>query len=317
MRKVLVKESGIAGLLLAGIFVIFFLWISIEMIGFAPTWFALIFMAMPVIFILLILAKGTSVLAGNKRASALFRNSEISGMGIAFPEELEYELGTLSLDGYWVSTGRNRSYRVRRSFQAREKNRGTFVEFPGEPFRVQVLRDGTGRVEAPAVRIISEPYRDVLLIFLTDEGTVEGSGSMALTKGSDVARVTFQGEGRYLIGTAQAELSKARKVRVEVGSRKVWKKIAEGQNFEFTFSPLPDEKTVVFAHYRTLSPLTLVKNLWRDSTVLGHGTFELKAVLDVPLARDVVEKAQFTVKLENEEKKAEKGEFKEEWGVFE
>ncbi|WP_457742164.1 hypothetical protein [Thermococcus sp.] len=33
-----------------------------------------------------------------------------------------------------------------------------------------VLRDGTGRIEAPAVKILSEPYRNVILIFFTDEG---------------------------------------------------------------------------------------------------------------------------------------------------
>ncbi len=313
MRKVLVKESG-AFAVFAVIFAVLFIWVAIGIIGFAPKWFAILFLTIPVLFVIMVLTRGTGVFMGNRRASTLFEGSEVSESGITFPEELEYETGRVALDGYWTSTGRNRSYHVRRSFRAGERRTGAFLEFPSEPFRVRVLRDGTGRIEAPAVRILSRPYRDVLLIFLTDEGIVEGNGSVTLTRGRDVATLTFRGDGRFLIGTVQAELSKARKVRIEVGSGKVWRKIAEGQSFEFTFSPLPEEKTVVFANYKTVSPLSLVKTLWRDSAVLGHGTFELKAVLDVPLARDVVEKDSFIVELTDRERKDEKNEFEEEWG---
>jgi len=316
LQKVLVRESGTLAVFAVVVFAVFFIWIAIGILSFTPTWFALLFLAMPVLFVIIALAKGTSVFTGNKKASALFENSDVSESGVTLPEELEYETGRVALDGYWTSTGRSRSYHVRRSFEAREKKTGTFVEFPNEPFRVEVLRDGTGRVEAPAVRILSGPYKDVLLIFLTDEGEITGSGSLTLSKGSDVATVTFRGEGRELRGSVQAELSKARKVRIEVDSGKVWKRIAEGHSFDFSFSPLPEEKTVVFANYKTVSPLSLVKALWKNTTVLGHGTFELKAVLDIPLAKDVVEKAGFRVELRKEEKveKRRKDEFEGEWG---
>jgi len=313
VKKVLVRESGTLVVFAVVVFAVFFIWIAIGMLSFAPTWFALLFLVMPVLFILLALAKGTSVFTGNKKASALFESSSVTESGVTFPEELEYETGRVTLDGYWTSTGRSRSYHVRRSFEARERETGAFIGFPDEPFRVQVLRDGTGRVEAPAVRILSGPYKETLLIFLTDEGEVTGSGSITLSKGSDVATVTFRGEGKELRGTVQAELSKARKVRIEVGSEKVWKRIAEGQSFDFSFSPLPEEKTVVFANSKTVSPLSLVKALWKDSAILGHGAFELKAVLDVPLARDAVEKAGFRVELRKEEKGEKEG-FEEGWG---
>ncbi|GEM_PF-1942218 len=317
MQKVLVKESGTLAVFAVVVFAVFFIWVAIGMLGFAPTWFALLFLAMPVLFILIALAKGTGILTGNKKASALFEGSSLAERGVTFPEELDYETGRVALEGYWTSTGRSRTYHVRRSFEAWERKTGAFVEFPNEPFRVEVLRDGTGRVEAPAVRILSGPYKDVLLIFLTDDGEVTGSGSITLSKGSDVATVTFRGEGRELRGSVQAELSKARKVRIEVGFGKVWKRIAEGQSFDFTFSPLPEEKTVVFANYKTVSPMSLVKALWKDSTILGHGAFELKAILDVPLARDVVEKAEFRVELREEKaEKRERSEFEEEWGFW-
>ncbi|WP_297063203.1 hypothetical protein [Thermococcus sp.] len=313
LQKVLVKERGTIAVLAVVIFAIFLIWVAIGMPSFVPTWFALLFLAMPVLFILIALAKGTGIFTDNKKVSALFEGSEVSGSVITFPEELEYETGRVLLEGYWVSTGRSRSYRVKRKFEARELGKGLSLEFFNEKFRVLVLKDGTGTVEAPAVRILGEPYRDVLLIFLTDEGEIKGESTINLSRGGDIARVTFRGEGKQIAGTVQSGLSKARKVRIKVGSEKVWKKIAEGQNFNFAFSPLPEEKTVIFASYRTVSPLSLIRGLWKDSVVLGHGTFGLKAVLDVPLARDVVETADFTVELGNggEEKESE-----EDWGLW-
>ncbi|WP_457742165.1 hypothetical protein [Thermococcus sp.] len=85
-------------------------------------------------------------------------------------------------------------------------------------------------------------------------------------------------------------------MKIEVGSERVWRRIAEGQNFEFAFLTLPEEKTVAFTNYKTVSPLSLIRNLWRDTAVLGYGNFELKVVLDVPLTRDVVERTTFRVK---------------------
>ncbi len=314
LRKVLVKEGGITAVFATVAFAIFFVWVAWEMMGTEMLWFALFFLAIPAVLILLALTKGTSILTGNRKTSALFSSATLSENGVAFQEEIEYEKGRVELEGYWTSNGRSRSYHVKRNFQSGERGRGTFVEFPREKFKITVLRDGTGRVEAPAVRILDEPYKDVLLVFLTSRGHVNGSGSLTLSRESDVATVTFGGDGKRLTGTVQVELSRARKVRIEVGSGKVWKRIAEGLNFDFSFSPLPDEETVVFAHYKTVSPLTLVKSLWEDSTVLGHGAFELKAVLDVPLARDVVEKAQFTVKLGEAGVKGKEEETGEEWG---
>ena len=314
MRKVLVKGEGITAVFAVVAFAIFFIWVAWEMMGTAMLWFALFFFAIPVILILLAFSKGTIILTGNRKTSALFSSATLSENGVAFQEEIEYEKGRVELEGYWTSSGRSRSYHVKRNFQGGGRGRGTFVEFPREKFRVTVLRDGTGRVEAPAVRILSEPYRDVLLIFLTNRGRVNGSESLTLSRESDMATVTFRGDGKELRGTVQGELSRARRVRIEVGSGRVWKRIAEGLNFDFSFSPLPDEETVIFTHYKNVSPLTLVKNLWKDSTVLGHGTFELKAVLDVPLARDIVEKAQFTVELGEAGVKGEEEKTGEEWG---
>ncbi len=217
MRKVLVKEGGITAIFATVAFAIFFVWVAWEMMGTEMLWFALFFFAIPVILILLAFSKGTIILTGNRKTSALFSSATLSENGVAFQEEIEYEIGRVELEGYWTSS----SYHVKRNFQSGERGRGTFVEFPREKFRITVLRDGTGRVEAPAVRILSEPYRDVLLIFLTNRGRVNGSESLTLSRESDMATVTFRGDGKELRGTVQGELSRARRVRIEVGSRRV------------------------------------------------------------------------------------------------
>ncbi len=183
LRKVLVKEGGITAVFATVAFAIFFVWVAWEMMGTEMLWFALFFLAIPAVLILLALVKGTSILTGNRKTLALFSSATLSEGGIAFQEELEYEVGRVELEGYWTSSGRSRSYHVKRNFQGGGRGRGTFVEFPQEEFKVTVLRDGTGTVEAPAIRILSEPYKDVLLVFLTSRGHVNGSESLTLSQG--------------------------------------------------------------------------------------------------------------------------------------
>ncbi len=305
-RKLLIKEGGIVTLAAVLIFSIFFIWIAVGMLDFAPAWFSLMFIATPVLFVLFVIFRGMSVLTGNRKASILFSNSEISDSEITFPAELEYEVGRLLLEGYWsystMNTGtgvtNSRSYRTRRSFTPEMKSRGLKAEFPRGPFRVELRGDGTGTIEAPAIRILEGPYRDVLIILLTDEGEVEGEGSITLVKGSDTAQISFRGDGRFVEGSVWAGLSKSRRVRVEYGSNGMWRTVAEGRNeFSFRFSTLPEEKIVIFSHYSSVSPRSILRKLWKGPVILGHGSFELRGVLDVPLGRDVSDTAIFKVNL--------------------
>jgi len=333
MRKVMIKE-GTWNVAIAVVFALFFIWVGLSALQFAPIWFSAVFLSVPILVIVIALSRSSLFSSGLRHVSSLFNSAEVSGDRIILPEEVEYETGRISLDGYWtysyattpVGTSttmgtRRRYYRTRRSFRASKRGRGMEIQFPSEPFRVEILGDGTGTVEAPAVRILSDPYRDALLIFLTDEGEVSpvGSTNLTLSKGNDVAQISLRGEGRFLAGTVQAELSRARKVRIEVGSGNVWRKVAEGQNFEFRLSTLPEEKIVVFAHYKTASPLLMLKKLWKGPTILGHGSFDLKAVLDIPFGKDVTDGTTFNVdvvqkKPEENEKKSGGTKFERGWG---
>ena len=314
MKKVLVKDNPMGIMAIGVVFVAFFIFIALSVIRFmspiAPSGFTAPFLIFPVLFLVALLVIGAKIITGGRKASLLFNQTAVSETSVSFPEEVDYEVGRLFLEGYWAysstttssGTTSSRNYHTRRNFRPEKRGRGLEVELPNGPFRVELRADGTGIVDAPAIRIRSGPYKDGLLIFLTDKGEVVGEGSLSLNKGSDTAQVNFRGEGKFLRGSVWAELSKARGVRIEVGSGDVWKRIASGRNFDFSFSTLPEEEIVIFTHYGTVTPLSILKKLWKNSVLLGHGTFELKAVLDVPLARDVVETAVFRVEFEEKQK---------------
>ncbi|WP_297487267.1 hypothetical protein [Thermococcus sp.] len=327
MRKVFVKENPVGAMVIGTVFTLFFLFVALSILGsmssFLPSSFTLLFILIPFLVLAVIIVAGFRIWGEGRKASALFREAVLSETSVSFPEEVSYDVGRVFLEGYWTyehtttSSGTtSRRYRTRRSFRTEEKGRGMEAPLPMGPFRVELRQDGTGTIDAPALRIRGGRYDGSLIISLTDEGRILGEGQLDLSKGNDMAQVRFRGEGKFLRGSVWAELSKARKVRIEIGSGGLWRKVAEGKGFDFSISTLPEEKMVIFTHYDSVSPRSILKKLWSGPVIMGHGSFELKAVLDIPLGRDVVEKAQFTVELEEGEEKAEKGGIKEEWGVF-
>ncbi len=116
-------------------------------------------------------------MAEGKRAEALSSLLSTSGKMVSFPEELEFERDTIEVSGWW-SGGRNRTYHTSRKFTPAERLRGSGLEFMDSEFTVTVHRDDTGKLVVPAVRIISEPYGDVILAFLTNNGSVIGNGTL-------------------------------------------------------------------------------------------------------------------------------------------
>lgn len=319
MKKVLVKENPLGVMVVGTVFTVFFLFMALSILGSAssliPTWFSLTFILVPVLILVVLFAKGAVVLGGGRKASALFKEASLSETSVGFPEEVDYEVGRVFLEGYWTyehtttgsGTTSSRRYRTRRSFRTEERGRGLEARLPEGPFRVELRPDGTGIIEAPALRIRGGRYDGSLIIVLTDRGTVRGDGQITLSKGNDMAQVSFRGDGKFLRGSVWAELSKARKVRIEVGSGGLWRRVAEGKGFDFSFSTLPGEKTVVFTHYGSVTPRSILGKLWNGPVIMGHGSFELKAVLDIPLGRDVVETSPFKVEFEEKRRGEEKG----------
>ncbi len=248
--------------------------------------------------------------AEGKRAETLASLISTSGKMVSFPEELEFERGTLEVSGWW-SGGRNRTYHTSRKFTPAERFRGSGLEFLNSEFTVTVHRDGTGKLVVPAVRITSEPYRDVILAFLTNHGSVIGNGTLRVSGGEDAAEVSFEGEGRFIRGRVYSSLSKARRVKVAITKEgfDYERVIGTGKSFEFNHPMLPEERVLLVSGYNTLSPRLLIGKLGRDTLLLGHGEFILKAILDLRFRPDVSAEKTFRVELKTEGK-----EFEEEWG---
>ncbi len=248
--------------------------------------------------------------AEGKRTEALSSLLSTSGKMVSFPEELEFERGTLEVSGWW-SGGRNRTYHTSRKFTPAERLRGRGLEFMDSDFTVTVHRDGTGKLVLPAVRITSEPYRDVILAFLTNNGSAIGNGTLRVSYGEDAAEMSFEGKGRFIRGRVYSSLSKARRVKVAITKEgfDYERVIGAGKSFEFSHPMLLEERVLIVSGYNTLSPRILIGKLGRDTLLLGHGKFILKAILDLRFRSDISAEESFRVELKTEEK-----EFEEEWG---
>ena len=248
-----------------------------------------------------------------RRAQNFAEVASFSDSGVSFPEELEFELGTIEMRGYWVGSGRNRSYHVERKFVLKGNERASTTPFPSEGFKVTVASDGTGSVAAPAVRITDGPYKDIVLLFFTNEGEVGGSGTITLATDKDSAQVSFRGEGKFITGSVYSELRKARRVKVAISAEgfSYEKVLGKGQGFEFRESMLPEEKVVMVGTYGTATPRMVAKALGGGAVVMGHGEFAIRGILDIPLRPDVRAEKTFRVELSGEEKGGK--EF-EEWG---
>ncbi|WP_297463707.1 hypothetical protein [Thermococcus sp.] len=318
MRLVVLSERGSA---LALAFMVVFMAVFLAMFGFMLLnvpggsvfilGFSAFFMATMLFGVYALLRKRREY----RRAQNFAEMVSFSDSGVSFQEGREFEIGRLEMRGYWVGSGRNRSYHVERKFIPGEKGVGSSIPFPSEGFRVTVAGDGTGEVSVPAVRIRDEPYKGILLLFFTDEGAVRGSGTITLAVDEDSAQVSFRGDGKFITGSVYSELRKARGVKVTIGAEGFSHErvIGRGRSFEFRKRMLPKEKVVMVGTYGTVTPKMVLSSLGDGTVVMGHGEFIIRGILDVPLRPDVRAGETFTVELEGGK---EEKEFEEEWSVF-
>ncbi|ASJ08188.1 hypothetical protein A3L11_02680 [Thermococcus siculi] len=322
MKVVVLKESGSA---LALAFMVIFLMIFAAIFGFMlfsvqggeliVLGFFAFFMAIVFFGIYALVKKRREYGRAQRFADAC----TFSDSGVSFPESLEFEYGTLELRGYWVGSGKNRSYHVEREFTPSKKSRASNVAFPEEGFKATVAFDGTGKVSVPAVRITDELYRDIVVLFFTDEGEVKGAGTVTVSTDRDSAQVNFRGEGRFITGTVYSSLNKARRVKVALTAKgfDYEKVIGKGKSFEFREPMLPEEKVIMVGTYGTVSPKLILSGFNGETVVMGHGEFRIRAILDIPLRPDIKAEESFRVELrERAEGEREEKEFEEEWGVF-
>jgi len=318
MKVIVLKERGSTlALIFMVIFMVLFTLPLIYMLINVPE--GRLFMLGFFVFFLLMMSLGAYSLL---RRRGEYRRAEnfaslvgFSDSGVTFPEELEFETGTLEMKGYWVGSGKSRSYHVERKFIPKEKKRASRVPFMGSPFKVAVSPDGTGFVKAPAVRITDELYKNIVVLFFTDEGDVRGSGTVTVATESDSAQVNYRGDGKFIAGTVYSTLTKARGVKVAISAEgfEYEKIVGKGRSFEFRERMLPEEKVIMVGSYGTATPKMVGNGLGGGTVILGHGEFIIRGILDIRLRPDVRAEETFRVELKGEEIEEEK-EFEEEWG---
>ena len=229
------------------------------------------------------------------------------GETVIFPVSLSYAVGIYRCRGEWKG-GRNRYYYYAVSdFTEKWKGKGTTVEIPEAPFVVVIKRDGSGLIEFPAVKILTGPFRGLMILFMTPKGKVTGSGHVEVTWKNDLARLSFEGHGKELRGNVRSVLVKSKRSVVEIFNRKSESnvfRVGEGLNFTFSKRLLPDEDVVIVT-YGNVSPRELHRLFLSEKFLgdefeylLGHGTYGIRLSLDVPLHRNVSGEEKFKVTFE-------------------
>lgn len=308
MKVLEYKPSGmlIGGAVVFIVFALLFFVFAFPLTKIAGTSFQLIFLAFMGIFFAVPILLLLRVKSATSKVSSFMRDASI-GETVTLPQPVQYEVGTYTCTGEWRSSGKNRHYYTSHTFRRMERGEGSTIKLPKGPFVVTVKRDDSGLVEFPGVRILSDPYKDVLLLYMPSTGRVDASGTIEIVRENDSAQLSLRGSGKSLSGTVYSTLQKARKVKVEI-FHTAWRrnrfKIAEGITFDFSKNLLPEEDTLIVTYYG-FSPRDFRRLMGSGEHILGHGTYGVRLVLDIPLRPDVVEEGSFEVVLE-EEKESEK-----------
>ena len=185
------------------------------------------------------------------------------------------------------------------------------IPFVNEKFSIafRVFRDFRDvAAELPAVKIASGEYKDILFIFLTNEGYVEGSKTLVLSKDDDIVQVSLKGVGKAIEGEINGTIKNARGVRVEALFCNKFVELASAKSSgvvqkRFVSKVIPDEKMVIILPDVSIDKpiindfVDLLERYFEPPFVMGHGKYTIKAVLDLPLKKDVVDECTFTVNL--------------------
>ncbi|ACS32713.1 hypothetical protein [Thermococcus gammatolerans] len=243
------------------------------------------------------------IISQSRRAFSFVGTVSVSGNSLVLSEKVEYETGRLLIEGRSYYLGKGRHYQIERRFVKSSSGKGSEIVPIWDEFFVEINGDGIGYFNAPAVLIKTGKYSGLALIFLTSRSETRFRDTMHLEINGEEATVEYHFDGGVLRGVVHSWLSKARGIRLYIsgGGGEVKKKLGGGREFEFSYRLLPEEDTVLVAPFRFITPMMILGNLGgflpspREGLLFGHGTYELKAVLNVPFGRDVVEKVTFRI----------------------
>ncbi|MBP1912900.1 hypothetical protein [Thermococcus stetteri] len=226
MKTLEYEASGAAvgGLVVFIAFSVVFFSFALPVIKMAGTTFQMIFLTFMAIFLAVPVILLLRIRSAKNKVSSFMRDASI-GETVTLPQPVQYEVGTYTCTGEWRGSGKNRHYYTSHTFRRIKSGEGATITIPKGPFIATVKRDDSGLIEFPAVRILSEPYRNVLLLYMSSKGKVNASGTIEVTTENDSAQLSLDGVGKSLTGTVYTTLQKARKAKVEI-FHTAWRKTA-------------------------------------------------------------------------------------------
>jgi len=229
---------------------------------------------------------------------------------IRLPSEMEIEYGVLEMAYYKGGEENYYSYTIFNSAGKAITDRISFVD---EEFKIicytNIYGVKEGFAKVPAVKIKSGEYKGITFIFLTNKGMVDTTQTLVVSKDGDYVQVSLKGLGRTIEGNINGTIKKARGVRVEARIPEFKRhevelvnvKKSEIVHADFAFRIIPDERIlVILPEGHRLFPLfaRLLRECFKPPFVMGHGEFIIRAVLDRPLKKDVVDECIVTVSLD-------------------
>ncbi len=206
-----------------------------------------------------------------KRAAMLAEACTFEGARLVFPDELEFEYGRITLH-------RSEKRRSAKKFQVLKRGKSSTLKFPRGEFKL-CAAIGKGFASFPAVRVLTHPYDGAVVLFMTQEGRVVGKRLLTASTSGGYVDVEIEGRGKSLLGRFYTPPGQRGKVEILLSapeSPEVSIKIADSSMGEFEYPLLPEESTVIFCPYGSLSVDNILKTLGLTATAMGHGVFTVR-----------------------------------------
>lgn len=239
-----------------------------------------------------------------KKVEQLEKLISISEEEVRLSIPLKAEIGYFNATGYWSSSGKSRSYNVRRKFIKESEATVSSLELENKPFFLAIAQDGEGEVYLPGIRITEEEYKGTLVLYAKPSYKFKFPvESFSVSHEGDFAEARIEEKQNGFRVFVNANLSKARRVKVELisrGNRVVKELIGDTKSIGVFEKEFLSEPLVVAGHYGQLSPLEILKAGKFGRIISGHGRFILRLALDVPFRPDIKEEIEFEVLPEKE-----------------
>ncbi len=255
----------------------------------------LIFFFLVILIILAIIVLGYHQQKIARKKAERFREGlRIEGNELVLPRRMRLVKGRLTLKGYWSSSGKGRHYHVDRKFTQSEELETDRMELKPERFSLIMNKSEETRIDVPAYLLMEPELENILLIpiipsyrFEIDKQSLEASNEMEFAH----ARIDLTEGGFY--GKLYATVQKCRGARVELKRKdlKITEKLAETRESAEFSKEFMREKLMIISNKNVVDPREFKKILGKSIFLEGHGEYIIELTLNVPIGRDIHDRA--------------------------